>query len=184
MDKIKIEYKVPENVFIRYGKNVDVEVIPYLDAGTQAGLIARYIKDLFDKDGAVLVEGVEKHRFNAELAQMLYILESNTSIDITTVNENDFFDSKLWQEIVASIANYEQFRIRQEEIVMDYEDQMDKLTSTGVVLSGLMSKLSSFVDSLAELTPESIASLQETGKSLIEQLEQSKVVQDMERGSE
>ena len=175
---------MPDNVLLSYDTNVNIEVIPYLDAGTQAGLIAQYIKDLFDKNGAVLVKGVDKHRFNAELAQMLYIIKSNTNIDIESVNENDFFDSKLWRDITASIANYEQFRIRQEEIVMDYEDQMDKLTSTGVVLSGLMEKLSSFVDSLAELTPESIASLQETGKSLIEQLEQSKVVQDMERGTE
>lgn len=183
MEKIKIEYEAPENVIVRYKKN-NIEVIPYLDAGTQAGLIARYIQDLYDESGAILTAGVDKRRFNAELAQMLYILESNTSIDVTSINENLFIDSELWHDIIAEISNYEQFRIRLEEIVMDYEDQLDKLTSFGVVISDIMEKLSSFVNSLGDLTPESIAALQETGKSLIEQLEQSKIVQDMERGEE
>ena len=183
MEKIKIEYEAPENVIVRYKKN-NIEVIPYLDAGTQAGLITRYIQDLYDENGAILIAGVDKRRFNAELAQMLYILESNTNVDLDSINENLFIDSDLWDAIIAEISNYKQFRIRLEEIVMDYEDQLDKLTSIGVVLSGTMEKLSSFVNSLGELTPESIAALQETGKSLIEQLEQSKIVQDMERGEQ
>lgn len=183
MEKVKLEIALPESATLKIGEQY-IEVIPFLDASTQGALIYKYIEDLFSTDGVSFIDTVEKRRFNAEVAQMMYILQSNTNIDITQLDDSMFFDSQYWHKIIERITNYFYFRELQEKIVEDYEKQIDKLTSTGFVLSGLMEKLSLFVDSLSELTPETLESLQKTGEELIEKLENSKIVEDMERGEE
>lgn len=183
MEKVKLEFASPENVALKIGEQY-IEVTPFLDVSTQAALIYKYIEDLFSTEGKNFIDTVEKRRFNAEVAQMMYILQTNTNIDIGELDDSLFFDSQYWHSIIERIKNYFYFRTLQEKIVEDYEKQVDKLTSTGFVLSGLMEKLSSFVDSLSELTPETLESLQKTGEELIEKLENSKVVEDMERGKE
>lgn len=183
MEKVKLELAPPSTIKVQVGKE-DIEVNPFLDASTQGALIYKYIEDLFSTEGRSFIETVEKRRFNAEIAQMMYILQSNTNVDISELDDNLFFDSQYWHKVIEAITNYPYFRILQEKVVEDYEKQVDKITSTGFVLSGLMEKLSSFVDSLSELTPETLESLQKTGEELIEKLENSKVVEDMERGKE
>lgn len=183
MEKVKIEFDSEKKSTFKAG-DVYVEVTPYLSVSAQSALISQYIEDMYSKEGQNLIENVELRRMNAELSQMLYIVQSQTNIDFESLDQNLFLDSGYWKEIIDRIDNYSEFRERQEQVLFDYESQLDKANSAGIILSGLIEKLSSFIEQIGDITPESITALQETGKDLIERLEKSSVVEDMERGAE
>ena len=159
MEKVKINIDSEKKSTLKVG-DVYVEVDPHLPVSTQAALISQYIIDMHSEEGQNLIDNVEVRRMNAELSQMLYIIQSNTNIEVESIDENTFFDSVYWKEIIERITNYSDFRERLDQVVFDYESQIEKLTSTGFVLSTLMEKLSSFIDQIGNITPESIAALQ------------------------
>lgn len=183
MEKVKIESHPEEKSIFKIG-NTYIEVNPHLSVSTQSALISQYIEDMYSEEGQSLIENVELKRMNAELSQMLYIIESQTNIDVESLDQNLFFESPDWEQIIARIDNYVEFRKRQEEIVSDYQKQLDKVNSIGFVLSGLMEKLSVFINQIGDITPETIVALQETAKDMLEKLEESSIIKDMERGSE
>lgn len=183
MEKVKLEIVSEEKSIFKVG-DAYIEVIPHLSLSTQAALISQYIEDMYFAKEQNLIESVYTRRINAELSQMLYIVQTQTNIDFESLDQNMFIDSVYWKEIINKIDNYSEFRERQEQVLFDYERQLDKADSVGTVLSGLIEKLSSFIEQIGDITPESIAALQETGKDLIERLEKSSVVEDMERGKE
>jgi len=182
MGKIKVSIDSKEKSTFKIG-DAYVEVIPYLTVSTQSALISKYISDMYSDEGENLIDNVGVRRMNAEISQMLYIIQSNTNIEAKSVNEDLFFSSKYWKQITERIDNYNDFREMQDKIVSDYEKQLNREASAGFVLSNLIEKVSLFVDKIGDITPESIEALQQTGVELIERLEKSNVVKDMERGS-
>lgn len=183
MDKIKIEFKASKNKVIEYNGK-EIEINPMLNAATQAGLIMRYLDDMFFAEGDRLIKQPEYRFFDAELSQMIYILQSQTNIDIEAIDTSLCFDSELWRSIIKEVSNYKDFRDRLFLIADDMRAQLDRKLSAGAVIASFSDKISGVVDQLSSITPESITALQEAGKELIEKLEASQVVQDMERGKE
>jgi len=176
MDKVTLEYKTPKNKIIEYN-GVDIEVIPFMQAGEMAYLTQKYISDYFGTPGEILIENTKYHCMEAEYQLKNYIFNFKTNIDISNMDGNIFYaDSELWNKITNEITNWYDFKEILETTVYDIKQQETLENSIGKVVSDLIQKGYALLDKLANMDIEEIKKIGEEGQKLIERLEKSSVL--------
>jgi hypothetical protein len=161
MDKVKLEFKIPEAETIEYN-GVSIQVIPYLSFAEQVLLINHYLEDYFNDSLDSLIPVSEYNYIEAEFGLKNYVFQTITNIDTTNLNNDIYKDAGLWDAIVSKIANYGDFMDKLNSIVDEIKEQKMLNNQLGKVLSGLLDKLNNIFENI---TPEEIEKLQEeTGK--------------------
>lgn len=176
-NKVKLEIKTPENKTIEYD-GITIEINPFIDFAEQVLLINEYVKDFFGDITEIVVPKTKYHVFEAECRLMYYIIQLNTNIDMSDVDNNIYINDKLWETITKEISNYWNFRERLDEVVYEIKEQEKLDNSLGKVLSDILEKAEGFIDQLNNITPETIKELQDTGVGLIEELEKANVMRN------
>jgi len=177
LEKVKLEIKTPTNKTFTYNGET-VEIIPYIDFSEQVLLINEYIKDFFGDISEIVIPKTKYHVFEAECRLMNYIIQLNTNIDMSDIDNNIYVEDKLLDVITKQISNYSMFRERLNQVVHEVKEQVKLDNSLGKVLSDILEKTKGFIDQIENISPEDIKELQETGKGLIEQLESSSVLRN------
>jgi hypothetical protein len=177
MDKVKLEIKTPENKIIEYD-GVSIEINPFIDFPEEVLLINEYIKDFFGELTEIVIEKTKYHIFEAECRLMYYIIQLNTNIDMSNVDNNIYVDDKLWEMITSEISNYWNFRERLDNVVYEVKEQEKLDNSLGKVLSNILEKAEGFIDQLNNISPEDIKELQNVGVGLINDLEKSNIMRN------
>jgi len=177
MDKVKLEIKTPENKTIEYD-GITIEINPFIDFSEQVLLINEYVKDFFGDLTELVIPKTKYHIFEAECRLIYYIIQLNTNIDMSDVDNNIYVTDKLWETITEEISNYWNFRERLNKVVYEIKEQEKLDNSLGKVLSDILEKAEGFIDQLNNITPETIKELQDTGVSLIEELEKANVMRN------
>lgn len=177
MNKIKLEIKTPENITIEYnGKSIEIN--PFIDFSEEVLLINEYIKDYFGEIGEIVIPKTKNHIFEAECRLINYIIQINTNIDMSEVDNNIYVDPVLWSIIEKSIYNYKQFRNKLDSVIYEIKEQEKLDNSLGKVLSDLSEKAEGFIEQIGKISPEDVKELQKTGTDLIKELEQSSVMRN------
>jgi hypothetical protein len=177
MDKVKLEIKTPENKIIEYD-GVSIEINPFIDFSEEVLLINEYIKDFFGDITEIVVEKTKYHVFEAECRLMFYIIQLNTNIDMSDVDNNIYVDDKLWEMITREITNYWNFKRRLDEVVYEVKEQEKLDNSLGKVLSDLLAKAEGFIDQINKISPDDIKELQNVGMGLIDDLEKANIMRN------
>ena len=181
MEKIEIQLKQPKNKTIEYN-GYEIQVSPIITAGEQMGLIASYITSLLSEKVYGDDKNVDAHGyFNRELGQMMYIINSHTNISLNPEDAGTFFDSEVWESIKQSIINYEEFRDRQDLILGETLEKIERETSISNLVSSLFEKYAPIVEKLLEINPEELKKLQEDNEKLFKELREFPLIKDMER---
>jgi hypothetical protein len=175
MDKIKLEFKTPENKTIEYN-NVKIEVIPYIKFPAQIYIIDNYVKDYFGNPEDILIENTKYHYIEAEIRLRNYIIQLNTNIELKDINPEIYVDPSLWAKITNEIENYWDFRDTLETIVYDIKQQQTLENSVGKIVSDLVNKGYALLDKVASLNPEEIKEAGQKGLELVERLEKSSIL--------
>jgi hypothetical protein len=178
MDKVKLNVSIPEYKTIEYNGS-KIEVLSFLGAPEQAFLINRYIQEYFTPETKV-IDGSDYDYFGAELSFRNYVFQGATNIDTTTppLDNNLYVDDALWGLVIQEISNYESFRYRLDCIVEEIKGQLVLKNSVGTVLAGLADKIQPLLENLANISPEEIARLQESGSELAKKLEESSLIKE------
>jgi hypothetical protein len=176
-ERIKLEIKTPENKTFEYN-GVTIEINPFLDFSEQVLLINEYIKDFFGDITEIVIPKTKYHVFEAECRLMNYIIQLNTNIDMSEVDNNIYTDVKLWETITKEINNYWDFRERLDDVVYEVKEQIKLDNSLGKVLSDLKDKAEGFIDQMNKISPEDLKEIQEKGFGLIDELEKSNVMRN------
>lgn len=177
IEKVKLEIKTPENTTIEYN-GVTIVINPFIDFSEQVILINEYIKDFFGDITEIVIPKTKYHVFEAECRLMNYIIQLNTNIDMSEIDNNIYVNEKLWVMIVEKINNYWEFRERLDSVVYEIKEQEKLDNSLGKVLSDILEKAKVFLDQIESISPEDIKQIQDTGKGLIEELEKSSVLRN------
>ena len=175
MDKVKLEFKVPENKLIEYN-GLTIEITPLLTIAQQVFLINRYIDEYFNKTENALIKNPKYNYFEAELNLKNYILQTNTNIDAGNLDNDVYADGAFWDRITSEIINYDDFRYTLDIIIDEIKEQITLDNSVGKVISGLVDKAYEILNKLSDISPEEIEKLQQTGTRLIEDLKNSSVL--------
>jgi len=161
MDKVKLEFKVPEVKTTEY-QGVKIQVNTFMGAAQQAFLINKYLELYFIKTEIALVALSEYDYLGAEFALKDYVFQTSTNLETATLDNNFYCDPGLWGVIVSEIVNYDEFRRNLDYVVNEIKEQKMLNNQLGKVLSGLLEKLNNI---FANITPEEIEKLQkETGE--------------------
>lgn len=184
MDKIKLKLETPKPLTFGW-QGYTIEVVPFLSASVQGGLILKYIKDLFS-EGQGIIPDVEFKLLDAELSQMIYILNSHTNINVSgdeksLFDEDLFFDSELWYKITEQIYNYKSFVERRDKIVNSILKQKESELSPGSTLESLIEQFKDAIMAISEINPEELEKLQGESKELIESLSESPLLEELIR---
>lgn len=177
MDKVKLEIKTPENITIEYN-GTTIEINPFIDFSEQVLLINEYIKDFFGDITEIVIPKTKYHVFEAECRLMNYIIQLNTNIDMSDINNNIYVADKLWEMITKEISNYWNFRERLDEVVYEIKEQEKLDNSLGKVLSDILEKAKEFLNQIENISPEDIKELQAVGTGLIKDLQDSSVLRN------
>ena len=175
MDKVTVEFKIPEKKTIVY-KGVSIEIIHSLALAHQAVLINRYMGDYFGKSDKPLIPLSDYNYIPAEFNLFNYILQGCTNIDVETLNNDAYVDPEFVERITSEIVNYNDFRYRLENIVGEVKEQLVLANSLGTVISDLVNRAEPLLKSLAEITPEQIESTKKAGLELADKLKESSVL--------
>lgn len=176
MEKLKIEIKEPKVKKLEYN-GVEIDVKPFLDAGFQAALTSQYIEELFSTEKSKVIPRLDSHYFDAEVNQMVFILEYATNIDTAEINYTLFYDSQLWEDIKKLISNYGSFRTLLKEVVEDTYKRKSLATYAVKVID----EAKGFLENILSADPEELKKLQEESFRLLDELKESSIVKDMER---
>lgn len=160
-----------------------IEVMSFMPIVIQGTIIQSYIEDLYNEGIGRPIQNIKKNRLVAEVNQTLNVMQFLTNVK-SGFNIYNFHGTKGWYNVTKTIENWDEFIKLRDAIVADYEKEQADKVATGVVLKTIFEKLESLVSSIAEITPESIEALQETSISLLERLEENKIVEDMNRGKQ
>jgi len=161
MDKVKLEFKIPENKTIEY-QGVQIQVNPFMGIAQQSFLINKYLEAYFVKTEISLVALSEYDYLGAEFALKDYVFQTSTNLETATLDNNFYCDPGLWSAITSEIVNYDKFRFVLDYIVDEIKEQKMLNNQLGKILSGLLDKLNNV---FANITPEEIEKLQkETGE--------------------
>jgi hypothetical protein len=177
MDKIKLEIKTPENTTIEYN-GVSIEINPFIDFSTQVLLINEYVKDLFGDISEIVIPGTKNHIFEAECRLKNYIIQLNTNIDMSEIDNNIYVDDLLWYTINEKLYNYNTFRKSLDAVVHEIKEQEKLDNSLGKVLSDILEKAKDFLNQIENISPEDIKELQSVGTGLIKDLQESSVLRN------
>jgi len=176
-NKVKLEIKTPANKAFTYN-GTTVEIIPYIDFAEQVLLINEYVKDFFGDINEIIIPETKFHVFEAECRLMNYIIQLNTNIDMSEIDNNIYVEDKLLEVITSQISNYPQFRERLNKVVYEVREQIKLDNSLGKVLSDILEKAKGFIEQMENISPDDIKALQDTGMGLIKELEQSSVLRN------
>jgi hypothetical protein len=176
-NKVKLEIKTPENTTIEYD-GVTIEINPFIDFSEQVLLINEYVKDFFDDIPEIVVPKTKYHVFEAECRLMYYIIQLNTNIDMSDIDNNIYVADKLWDMITEKISNYWEFRERLDEVIYEIKEQEKLDNSLGKVLSDILEKAKGFIEQIESISPDDIKAIQDTGIGLIKELENSSVLRN------
>jgi hypothetical protein len=176
-NKVKLEIKTPENKTIEYD-GVTIEINPFIDFAEQVLLINEYVKDFFGDLTEIVIEKTKYHVFEAECRLMYYIIQLNTNIDMSDVDNNIYVDGKLWEAITKEITNYWDFKERLESVVYEIKEQEKLDNSLGKVLSDILEKAEGFIDQINKISPDDIKELQDVGTGLINDLEKANIMRN------
>lgn len=181
MEKVKVKLKNKDFKVIEYN-GTKIHVITKLSISEQLALIGNYIETLLseesmDEKGQLYVAGY----YNRELAQMRYIINLHTNLEVDSSEYEALYDSDLWVKIKESIYNYKEFRIRQDAIMNEILRKVDKENSLSELANKFIEKFSPFVEKLLEMSPEELKELQDKNQELFDKLEQSPLIKDIGR---
>lgn len=176
MERIKLEFKVPNNVTFEYNKSV-VEIKPYLDTPTEIVLINKYVEDYFFKPEK-LIEKSEYAYLDAEYNQFNYIIQANTNIDVDSLPSDVYSNTSFVELILSRIINYKEFKEKQERVVRDIKEQIAISNSAKAAVAEIMTNFSGIIDSMADITPEQIESAKKAGIDLMKELEKNSILTD------
>jgi hypothetical protein len=162
MEKINVELKSkPEESFVFEGQMILVK--PYVDIVGKNILIENYINSLSNTEDEI------RGYIEAEYGMILGLLDLCTNVDIKGLEIDKIIDSGLWEQVRSKIVNYDEL---QKDIV-NVKKVISENKSTSKMLSGLISKVSVFIDGLSKMD------LSEEGiKSLVSQLQSESKVLD------
>lgn len=177
MDKIKLEFKAPEKEKIEYN-GVKIEVTPYLDFIQQTGLINKYVEDYFGEIENKLIVQSPYNFIEAEYNLKVYVIQTVTNIDVDTLVVEIVSDENLFDEISNCIYNYEDFLYRLKTVVNEIKSEISMRKSVGQVIDKVAGQLSGILSMFAEMSPEEIKELQEEGRNLLSELDNSAVISD------
>lgn len=175
--RVKVEIKVPQNKTIEYN-GVTIEINPYIDFAEQILLINEYVNDLFSESNEILVPKTKNHIFEAECRLKNYIIQINTNIDMSNIDNNIYIDDFLWAVLMREISNYSEFRKRLDYVVFEVREQIKLENSLGQVLSDILEKVQGFVEQIEKISPEDIKQLQEVGTGMISELEKTSILRN------
>jgi RNAse (barnase) inhibitor barstar len=161
----------------------EVEVMPFLTMEDELALINMYVKNHFFPE----INNTEKSDWaywDAERALKLGVIDLKTSIQIEgTEFENFFYSPNIWEKITDSINNYWDFREILDQTVNDIKKQLAMKNSVGAKLDSLFDKievlLNSLQESMANLNPEMLDKLKETGSALIDKLSENPIAKEV-----
>ena len=118
MDKVKLEFKIPENKTSEY-QGIQIQVNPFMGVAQQAFLINKYLEMYFTKTEISLVALSEYDYLGAEFALKDYVFQTSTNLETDTLDNNFYCDPWLWDAITSKIVNYAEFRYTVECIVQE-----------------------------------------------------------------
>jgi hypothetical protein len=176
MDKVKLEYKIPEDRTIEYN-GIKIIVKPFLSLVQQTFLINRYIDEYFGNAGKLI--GVSDYDYlTAEFSLINYIFQTNTNIETEGLENDIVADSGLWETITHVIVNYKSFRAKLDYIVEDIKAQKLLKNSLGSVISNLADKFLIILEDIKNLNPDEIKDIQNKSVELLKELQESSVIKD------
>ena len=175
MNKIKIEFEVPEKITVDYREH-KIELTPFLSMGEQVFLISKYIEDYFEIKENPLIPLTEYNYVEAESNMMNYICQILTNIDRDSIPNDVYVDPQFYKAITANIENYGIFRYKLENIMGQIKEKIALENSLGKTISNLGEKLFDVLEKFSEMTPEDLEKIQNTGIELLERLEKSSVL--------
>jgi hypothetical protein len=168
MDKVKLEFKIPEMKTFEY-QGVQIEVNPFLSAAQQAFLINKYLEAYFIKTEISAVALSEYDYLGAEFTLKDLLCQTSTNLDTDALDSNFYFDPGFWSVITERISNYDDFKHTLDIIVAEIKEQKMLNNQLGKVLSGLLDKLNKIFDNIS---PEEVEKLQKQTGELVEKLKE------------
>ena len=176
-EKVKPEFKLPENKTIEYG-GVKIEIKPFLSFAQQSFLINAYVKEYFTKRDEKIIEDSEYNYLEAEYGLMNYIFQLSTNIEVDDLDKDVYADMDLWDDIISEILNYSSLRYKLHKTIADIKEQNLLNNSTGKVISDLLAKIIPLIDEIKNLSPEEIKAMQDKSSDLLKELQDSSVIAD------
>jgi len=173
--KVKLDVKPQEKEIIEYN-GVKIEVDSVMSAGQQTILIKHYVDEYFAYNSERLIDNSQYNYLDAEYNLMNYILQLCTNVDTANLDEDIYSDFEFWRKISGAIKNIDDFKHKLHRVVQDIKEQKAIENSVGEVVNKLVEKAYVILNKVSEISPEDIAKLQDTGKELIEKLQESSVV--------
>lgn len=178
MDKIKIEFQIPEKIKVEYRKQ-EIELIPFLTSSQQVYLINEYVNDYFEGSGEKII-GRDKYNYlEAEFNMLSYLVQLLTNIE--EIPNDVYVDSEFLDIFVENVENFEDFCSLLYDTVENIKEQIKIENSVGPILSGLIEKGYNILEKFQDLTPEEIEKLQEEGKEMLKKLEESSLIKESEQ---
>jgi hypothetical protein len=176
-NKVKLEIKTPENKTIEYN-GVNIEINPFIDFSNQVLLINAYIEDYFGDTTDIAIQKTKYHIFESECKLKNYIIQLNTNIDMSDVDNDIYVDNVLWYAITEEIINWNTFKSNLDNVVSEIKEQIKLDNSLGKVLSDILEKAEGFIDQINKISPDDIKELQEVGTGLINDLEKANIMRN------
>lgn len=177
MDKVKLEFKLPENEIIEYNDNT-FELSTFIPVNIQVFLINEYTKDYFNysKDNEVAIENTNYNYLSAEINMKSYILQLLTNIDTESINPDIFVDQDFWDNITCSIHNYDNFRESLNAVLQLAKEEKLEMTSVGFAINKLFDVIIPILNKFSDIAPEQIQKTTEELRKLVDDMGDSSIV--------
>jgi hypothetical protein len=175
----KIEFQIPEKIKVDY-RGQEIELIPYLTTGQQVYLINQYVNDYFNEDGQHFITKDKYNYLEAEFNMFSYLIQFLTNIEDAPPNDT-YVDSKFLDIFVENVENFDDFCSLLYDTVENIKEQIEIENSIGPVLEGLIKKGYDILEKFQDLTPEEIEKLQEEGKDMLKQLQESSLIKESQK---
>jgi len=162
MDKISVSsLGMPSFVNISKG-DLFIKVNPYIDMDIELKLRQAYLTAYFGEDGDYTFA---EHSLIANVVQLL------TNVDVRPDDLDVIVSSGLYDEIIAHVANYAQFRNRLDVFIKDVKQINSVKIAVRVILGDTIDYMSERIDVFT--SPDSIAKLATAFKELAGVVEES-----------
>lgn len=177
MEKIKLQFKLPETKTFEYSEGVTIEVVPFLTTAQQTFIISQYIEDMFNSAPEENpLANLETNVLVAEFNLRNYVYQAVSNIDVEDMDANLYSDNFLWQGVTDLIVNYWEFIGRLSDAVEAKWHEKDLETSVGTVLEGLVSRGYELLEEFAKIDPQVIQDGTNAILESVDKLEKSSVL--------
>jgi hypothetical protein len=191
MEKITLNLEAVEADTFKFGGN-KIEVIPTISIEDQVQFIRHYLGNYFN--ATELIPGTSTSYFTAEYSLAFEVLDKYTNVKVfeesdlesaednivvVSTDNNILISQGLWKEGSSRITNYPEFRQNLDRVVQDKKEELALEKSVGVMIDGLVTKVTDFIERLASINidDEGLSRLKETAKELMSNIEQSPVAE-------